>query len=172
MCWSTLVFLSSLFHIACFQHSSMLEIVSKLHSFLWLNRYCIVPIYRILFIHSFVDVHFWIVSTFWLLWIMILLWTLVWVLAFSSFACISLWVELSSHMVIACLACWRAVKLLSIAVAPFYIPVSSVMKVLVLFYIYIVYLFIYLTMPGLSCSRWDLQSSLEHAGLFIVACEI
>ena len=33
-------------------------------------------------------------------------------------------------------------------------------------------LFIYLTVPDLSCSRWDLQSSLEHAGLFIVACEI
>lgn len=69
MCWSTLV-LSSLFHIACFQHSSMLELISKFHSFLLLNRYCIVPIYCILFIHSFVDVHFWIVSTFWLLWIM------------------------------------------------------------------------------------------------------
>ena len=129
MCWSTLVFLSSLFHIACFQHSSMLELVSKLHSFLLLKRYCIVPIYRILFIHSFVDVHFWIVSAFSHWWvkaamyidIQVSVWTFVLIIL-----SIYLGVESLRHMAILHLTFWETAELFSKVAALFYVPISNV----------------------------------------------
>ena len=34
------------------------------------------------------------------------------------------------------------------------------------------YLFIYLSVPGLGCKMWDLQSSLQHVGSLVAACGI
>ena len=34
------------------------------------------------------------------------------------------------------------------------------------FFYFLKYLFIYLATPGLNCSMWDLQSSLQHTGFF------
>ena len=33
-------------------------------------------------------------------------------------------------------------------------------------------LLIYLALPGLSCSTWDLSSSLWHAGFLVAACDL
>ena len=36
----------------------------------------------------------------------------------------------------------------------------------IFYFIYLKYLFIYLATPGLNCSMWDIQSSLQHTGFF------
>ena len=41
-----------------------------------------------------------------------------------------------------------------------------------LFKVFKKYLFIYLAVPGLSCSTWDLRVSLWHVGYLAVACEL
>lgn len=45
---------------------------------------------------------------------------------------------------------------------------------LTLFYFFkcLFYLLIYLAVPGLSCSTWDFQSSLQHSGALVAACEL
>ena len=40
------------------------------------------------------------------------------------------------------------------------------------FFFFNIYVSLYLAVPGLSCSTWDLQSSLWHLGSLVVAFEL
>lgn len=45
-------------------------------------------------------------------------------------------------------------------------------KLTLFYFLKIFILFIHLAAPGLSCSTWDFQSSLQHTGALVAVCEL
>ena len=107
-------------------YSSMLQHVSVLPSFLWMNN---IPLYGYttfsLLIHQLMDI--WVVSTFWLLWTM-LLWIFTYHYLFEhvfvSFEFIPRR-RVNCTIVILCITVWGNAELFSKGAAPFYIPTNS-----------------------------------------------
>ena len=170
MCWSTLVFLSSLFHSACFQHSSIWSLYQNFIPFYcWIDTalylYTVFCLYIHLWMYTFglflplalvnnnTAVNIGFRPCFQFLWVYIFMSRIVQSYGNYMFSLLKnrqASFHSSCTVLHSCKQCYEGSSLV----------------------LYRYYLFIYLTVPGLSCSRWDLQSSLEQAGLFTVACEI